>query len=81
MVGSPGWARTSDFLINRRGPVMSQSAVFSSGYAQPIDFGGLRRCRRRGQTRTHFAQGDGTRSSRASCPAQISASGAIPGET
>jgi hypothetical protein len=27
-IGSPGWARTSDFLINRRGPVMSRPSVF-----------------------------------------------------
>jgi len=26
--GSPGWARTSDFLINRRGPVQSRPSVF-----------------------------------------------------
>ena len=26
VVGSPGWTRTSDILINRRGPVMSQSS-------------------------------------------------------
>ena len=24
VVGSPGWTRTSDILINRRGPVMSR---------------------------------------------------------
>ena len=27
-VGSPGWARTSDFLINRRGPVNSRPFFF-----------------------------------------------------
>jgi len=28
IVGSPGWARTSDFLINRRGSAMSRPSVF-----------------------------------------------------
>jgi hypothetical protein len=28
VVGSPGWARTSDFLINRRGPVTSRPSAF-----------------------------------------------------
>ena len=27
-VGSPGWSRTSDFLINRRGPVTNRPSVF-----------------------------------------------------
>jgi hypothetical protein len=27
-IGSPGWARTSDFLINRRGPAPSRPSVF-----------------------------------------------------
>jgi hypothetical protein len=33
-VGSPGWARTSDFLINRRGPAASRPSAFlhSSAY-------------------------------------------------
>jgi hypothetical protein len=26
-IGSPGWARTSDFLINRRGPVQSRPSL------------------------------------------------------
>jgi hypothetical protein len=29
-VGSPGWARTSDFQINRRGEMMSRPSAFSS---------------------------------------------------
>ena len=33
VIGSPGWSRTSDFLINRRGPVMSRSSVFLHGSA------------------------------------------------
>jgi hypothetical protein len=27
VVGSPGWSRTSDFLINRRGSVMSRPSM------------------------------------------------------
>ncbi len=31
VVGSPGWARTSDFLINRRGPAHRRPSVFLHG--------------------------------------------------
>jgi hypothetical protein len=34
VVGSPGWARTSDFLINRRGPATSRPLVFLRSSAQ-----------------------------------------------
>jgi hypothetical protein len=37
VVGSPGWARTSDFLINRRGSAMSRPSVFLRSSAQPCD--------------------------------------------
>jgi len=30
VIGSPGWARTSDFLINRRGPVESRPCLLSA---------------------------------------------------
>ena len=33
-IGSPGWARTSDFLINRRGPAKSRLSVFLRSSAQ-----------------------------------------------